>query len=463
MKRFIFTILGILVLAGVVGGVLYFKKEPTSATEDPMAKGEKGAKTKEIKPIPVTVEKVVGRPIQRIVRVVGSLYGQEEITITPKVEGKITRIHADVGDLVKPGDPLLDIDETDYKLAVTEAKRSLELELSKLGLRELPKEKFDITQLPMVVKASTLEKNTQSRKERLNRLGGGLVSSPEDREQADTDNRVAKANYQQAMLEAMTTIAAAEHRQAVLETAIQRLKDTRVVVPFPEMGPKGPKTVEFAITQRMASQGELLKSGPSTSMSVFKMVIDNPLKLQATVPERHLSEIKVGQMVNVEVEAYRNEVFQGRVMRVNPMVERNNRTFQIEVEIPNDSRRLHAGSFAKASILTEVDLQAITVPEDAVINFAGVTKVFVVRDEKAWDIPVTTGVRTIIKSGGREIPWVEVRGNLKIGEQVVTSGQSRLSDGRLIKIRTVEDKIRTGEEKVPGSGEKGAEKDKVAK
>src|SRR5262249_26479317 len=89
--------------------------------------------------VAVTVEPVTVRPIGRAVRVVGSLYGRDEVAITPKVEGRVVRIHKDVGDVVRPGDLLLEIDPTDYRLAVTEARRALELELSKLGLNELPK------------------------------------------------------------------------------------------------------------------------------------------------------------------------------------------------------------------------------------------------------------------------------------------------------------------------------------
>lgn len=473
MKRVISNIVGAIFVIGCLIGGFFLWRRGSEEGKGKTAHAEKGAETLKAKPVAITVDKATARPIQRIVRVVGSLYGQEELTITPKVEGKITKIWVDLGDRVKPGDLLLEIDETDYRLAVTEAERALELELAKLGLKELPatKDKFDLNQLPNVVKAAFLEKNSQTRKERLSRLGGGFVSSQEERDQAETDNRVAKANYQQALLEAMTTLAAAEHRKAILDTARQKLKDTKVLTPFPEMAPHGNKTVEYGVTQRMASLGELLKSSPGTTMQVFKLVIDDPLKLQATVPERHLSEIKVGQTVQLEVESYRNEIFKGRVVRVNPMVDRNNRTFQIEVEIPNDDKRLHAGSFAKASILTQVDPQALTIPEDALINFAGVTKVFVVRDGLSIDVPVTSGVRLVVKERGKEAAWVEVRGNLKLGEEVVTSGQSRLSDRREVRLRLPEEGEKTltphskelsAKESAAGATKSGAE-EKAAK
>ncbi len=435
MKKIVF---GLLVLAvGLAGGFWYMhhgsaakKNDPTGA-ENQSADSRANAK-KEPKPVPVTVARVTKRRILRQVRVVGSLYGQDEITITPKVEGRILKTLADVGDRVKPGDTLLVIDDTDYRLAVNEAQRSLELELSRLGLKSLPKGIVDVSQLPLVVRASFLEKNSQIRKDRINRLG---TSSPEEREQAETDNRVAQANYRQALLDAQTSLASAQLRQAQLDTALQRLADTRIVVPDPETTLKDKKIVEYSVVQRMVTQGELLKNSPSTSMSAFKLVIDNPLKLQAAVPERHLSEIRPGQTVDLEVESYRNQTFQGKVTRINPSVDRTNRNFQIEVDVPNPDRKLRSGSFAKATIQTEADENALTVPEEAVMSFAGVVKVFAVRDDKSVEIPVSTGVRILAGEKGRETAWIEVRGDLKPTDLVVTSGQTQLSRGRSVRIR----------------------------
>ena len=61
---------------------------------------------------------MTARSVRRTVSAVGSLYGRDEVNITPKVEGRVVKIHRDVGDVVRPGDVLLEIDPTDYQLAV---------------------------------------------------------------------------------------------------------------------------------------------------------------------------------------------------------------------------------------------------------------------------------------------------------------------------------------------------------
>ncbi len=440
MKPFIISIF---LLAVGLGGAFWYKHHGPGAhttKEKPAGKeiAEKAPATHKVfKPVVVTVAPVTTRRSQRLVKGVGSLYGQDEITITPKVEGRILKTMVDVGDRVKPGDLLLIIDDTDYLLAVSEAQKALELELSKVGLKALPQGPVDVTQIPIVVRAGFLEKNSQIRKDRIFRLSG--TQSPEEREQADTDYRVANANYRQAILDAQTTLASAHLRQAQLNTAKQRLADTRVRIPEPETTLKSSKNVEYAVTQRLVTQGELLKTSPSTSMSAFKLVIDNPLKLQAAVPERHLSEVRMGQLVDLEVESYRGRIFQGTVARINPSIDRVNRTFQIEVNVPNEEKLLHSGSFAKASIQTKVDENAITVPEESVLRYAGVIKVFVVRQGKAVEVPVETGVRMMVGPKGGESAWVEVTGELKAGESVVTSGQTQLHRDREVRIRKLED------------------------
>jgi len=66
------------------------------------------------------------------------------VTITPEVEGRVLKIHHDVGDTVRPGDTLLELDPADFRLAVAEARRGLERELAKLGR---PTRGFDVIAL----------------------------------------------------------------------------------------------------------------------------------------------------------------------------------------------------------------------------------------------------------------------------------------------------------------------------
>src|SRR3989442_51225 len=66
-------------------------------------------------PVPVTLETSRLQDVQRAVQVIGTLYGDEETTISAKVSGRITNIFKDIGDRLAPGDALAQIDKTDYE------------------------------------------------------------------------------------------------------------------------------------------------------------------------------------------------------------------------------------------------------------------------------------------------------------------------------------------------------------
>ena len=135
--------------------------------------------------------------------------------------------------------------------------------------------------------------------------------------------------------------------------------------------------------------------------------------------------------MQLQVEAYADRTFEGAVTRVSPMVDRLSRTFQIEAVVPNRSRELKAGGFAKAAILTRVDPQGKTVPVEALVTAVGVTKVFVVEKGAAHAVLVAPGVT------GRG--WVEVSGSLKADSQVITSGHNNLAEGMLVTVHKTDE------------------------
>ncbi|MBX3411930.1 MAG: efflux RND transporter periplasmic adaptor subunit [Pirellulales bacterium] len=379
--------------------------------------------------IPVTVEKVTPRPVQRIVYVSATIHGLEEVIVTPEVEGIVKRIHHEVGDRVKPGEILVELNPINYRLAVNEAIQALQLELARLGLKELPAEEFDVTKLPGVVRADRLVENARRRLARVESLFGRKVATEEDFDQARTDFQVAQATLQQTIDETEATIASARLRAATLASAQERLDDTSIYAPdLPTLAPDGSVVVDYVVAERMVAEGEMVRAFPSRDM--FRLVVDHPLKVRARVSERNLAAIREGQTLKLKIDAYPSDLFDGKIVRVYPTIDRASRTFQIEAIVPNEDRRLKPGVFAKGGVLTELDENAPTVPLDAVVTFAGVTKVFVVRDNKAYAVEVQLG-----ETGEG---WIEIKGDFDPESTVVTSGQTKLADGTPVRIREPE-------------------------
>lgn len=391
--------------------------------------------------VPVSVGKVVSRSLLRVIKTTGSFKGLETIAVIPKVEGRVSKVFHDVGDEVFPGEPLLFIDETDLQLAVNEAKKSLELEMAKLGLKELPDDKFVITSLPSVAKAVILEKNAVNKLDRLRRIG--TASSVEEREQFETESKVAKVNLENAILEVNTSLATVRYKQAILSSAEQKLKDAKVLVP-PQQNPGGADyskfisslgvKTPFIVYSKGISEGEMVHLNPVEPL--YRLTLDRVLKLQIALPERDLSQLKLGQKASIQVEAFPGRDFSGTVARIYPTVDPLSRTFQVEIVVLNSKRELKPGFFAKVSIEIDQLHDALTLPEESIVSFAGVTKVFRVDGDKVNQVEVKIGQRLAVSSGNKMENWVEVSGSLKVGDLIVLSGQNGLAENTQVKIRS---------------------------
>lgn len=363
----------------------------------------------------VTAEPVQARPIQRTVDAVGTLHGFEELVISSKLEGRVARIYHDLSSVVNPGDVLLELDETDARLAVDQAERSLQAELSKWGFAAVPVEGEDLSGLPTVVSAKQKFDLAKSRLDRMLPLESTKSISMDDLEQAKSDVRVLESDWKNQLLMAQSAAATARLRAADLAIAKQRLIDCQIRVPNPTLSDRTGDHI-YTVSERLVSEGTLLRPGTE----LFRLVLGSTLKLRLSVPEIHTSKIEVGQTVMVSTSSH-DAPRPGHVAKISPSVDRATRTFIVEVQMPNEDRRCKPGSFAKAKILVGAAETAQTIPVAGLYSLAGVNKLFLFEEGVAREYPVQLGEQTK--------DWVEiVSPRLPEGSRVITSGQRMLSD-----------------------------------
>ena len=377
--------------------------------------------------IPVTVEPIMQRSVARTVSAVGSLNAFEEVMVSPKLEGRVQRIVADVSTRIKPGDVLLELDATDARLAVQQAERSLQAELAKWGFQGVPDEDVDLSQLPSVRSAKAKYELSKARFERMQSLKTTGSVSDDDFDQARTDVGVLENEWRKEQLLAQSSAAVARLRAADLAIAQQRLNDCQVRAPIPSINDPEHEA-EYVVSERLVSEGSLLRPGTE----VFRLVFGRTLKLRLSVPETYATSVEVGQRVDVFPSSIEKPL-SGKVAKVSPAVDRATRTFMVEVYVSNSAGTLKPGGFAKASIRIAESEQAVTVPMSSVYSLAGVQKIFVIQNGMANEYVVSIGEQ------GKE--WVEISSpSIPVGAMVVTSGQRLLSDGVPVKVRSAEPK-----------------------
>jgi multidrug efflux pump subunit AcrA (membrane-fusion protein) len=262
-------------------------------------------------------------------------------------------------------------------------------------------------------------------------LGKKGASTQQELEDYENEYRSASAAYDNAKITAQNVIAMAIANRVAFEQARQTLKDMTIRVPQPvkvHPGTSQADAIVYAVTKKSVSEGQFVKEGEA----VCELVIDNPLRLWTNVPERYAEQVAIGQPVRISVSSHPELAFAGKVVRINPSVDAASRTFQVETEIPNDRRLLRPGGFAKATIITDSAAKAAVVPTESIVRFAGVTKLFIVENNKARSI-------SDIITGAEGRGWVEVASKtLPASASVVTTGQTQLADNTQVVIRTPE-------------------------
>jgi multidrug efflux pump subunit AcrA (membrane-fusion protein) len=441
--------LGSLVVGAALGairfGLVTLPGSGPTAAAGPAGEPVTGGAARQAEPVVITVATATARPVERRVRTVGTLHGFEEIDVSPLVDGRVARVAHDIGDIVEPGETLLEIDDADFLLSVQEVERSLELELASLGLSTVPDLSFDISRLPSVERAGLVERSAADTLERFRGLEARGAITKDEIQKAELALDTARLDRKQRLLDAEQALAAVRHREAVLETARKRLGDTRVVAPAIEVRTfrrPGEASVDemaaaartYTVAARYVTEGEVVRSMPAAIL--FRLVVEDVLKLKAAVPERHAASIAPGQEVDLAVESLPGVAVTGHVVRVHPTIDTASRTFDVEVQVPNAGHRLKPGAFAKASILLDRQSDAVTVPEESLVRFAGVTKLFVVVEGRAVAVPVEPGVRLdVTDEAGGVRRWIEIPAGVTAGAEVVTSGLAQLTDGAAVRVR----------------------------
>jgi len=396
MSARVLTVLAVLALA------LAGCRGDTVASADQSKTKNQAPPAREVKVAPA-----VERALARIVAATGTLAADEQVVLGTKVAGRVAEVTVDLGTRVTRGQAIARLDQSDFRLRVDQADAALQQARARLGLTPTgADEKVDPEQTAIVRQAQAVLEEARLTRERSIRLMQQDLIARAQLDTAEANLKVAEGRYQDAVEEVRNRQAVIAQRRSELDLARQQLADTVLVSP-----------IDGAVSLKQASVGEYLAAGAP----VATLVRLHPLRLRVPVPEREGAGVRIGQAVKLSVEGD-STAYGGRVVRLSPIVQEQNRTLMVEAEIPNERAVLRPGAFARAEIVTDAGRSVVTVPTTSIIVFAGVEKVLIVREGKTIEVRVTTGRRL-----GED---VEILDGLKRGEAVVavpgnlTGGQS---------------------------------------
>jgi membrane fusion protein (multidrug efflux system) len=173
---------------------------------------------------------------------------------------------------------------------------------------------------------------------------------------------------------------------------------------------------------RQVSVGDYVKEGSD----LVNLESIDPLKVDFRVPELYLKQVKVGQPLQVTLDALPERSYQGSVYAINPLVDAAGRSIVIRAQVKNADTTLRPGMFARVRLITDRRQDSLVVPEQALVPQGTEQYVFKVVDGKAQRVKVDIGQRRDAK--------VEVVQGLAADDVVVTAGQLKLRDGVPVRI-----------------------------
>jgi membrane fusion protein, multidrug efflux system len=202
--------------------------------------------------------------------------------------------------------------------------------------------------------------------------------------------------------------------QAAFDLASARLTKLEIRAPF-----------AGTVGLRSVSVGDYVRDG----QDIANLEAIDPLKVDFRVPELFLKQVASGQNLQVSLDAFPNQAFEGRVLAINPLVDANGRSIVIRAVVKNADSRLRPGMFARVRLLTNVTQEGITIPEQAIVPSGDEFFVFRVVDGRA--------LRTKIEIGQRKAGTVEIVRGVGKDDVVVTAGQLKIRDGVPVKVAEV--------------------------
>ena len=374
--------------------------------------------------VPVQVTSVVSKPLTYSIKVTGDVLPLMQVDLFPKVSGYLERIDVHIGDIVKQGQVIAQIDRTDFLQKVREIEAKVAQAKAQLSELETGTRTEELHQAEEAVRQTQSRfENAKLQHERIEALYKREVISKKERDIADMDFTVAEAQLasSQQNLKLLREGARQEVREgsqaklremeAILEQERTRLQNAKIVAPF-----------RGEVSRKYLDAGALVS--PSTPL--VSLVHTETLKVIANVLEKDIPLLKPGMKAKVRVESYPGRVFEGRVEKINSALDLSTRTLQAEIYIPNSDRSLKPGMFANVELALLEKPQTLVIPREAVIEAGSEMSVFVVEGKQA--------VRRSITIGYEQDQSVEVLKGLNEGDQVIIKGQQLIKDGSAIRV-----------------------------
>jgi RND family efflux transporter MFP subunit len=350
------------------------------------------------------VARIARHDLAREMELASEFRPYQEVDLHAKVSGYLKTISVDVGDRVRKGQLLAELEIPEMAQDLAQASATVKRTALEVNRARGEMQRAEAT--------LSFRKVSYERLESVAKARPGLIARQE------IDDAAARLAEASAQLDAARAGLAASEEAVRAVTATQErtstmIAYTRITAPFSGI-----------ITQRGADVGALVQAGTSSQAPPLVRLSEvDVLRLILPVPEAVVSRIRLGSSVEVRVDTL-NRVIQGRVARFNGRLDANTRTMETEVDIANPDNAIKPGMFGYAKLRLDRRQNAIAAPVQSVRGAVGSRTVLVVGEGKRLEErPVETGLETP--------SLIEITSNLREGDLVVVGSRSHKPGARV--------------------------------
>ncbi len=322
-----------------------------------------------------------------------------EASLGTKVSGIVNKIHFDIGDAVKKGQTLLEIDAPelikarDAYAAVADAERA-----------SMAETEADVNAMQANADAA------ESEYKRMAEVAKSGVVSPKARDEAEQRYKSALAGVQKAKAQLASVNAAVRVAEARMAEAQALLDYATLKAPF-----------DGVVTRRGVDEGDFINPGENNThmMTVSQM---HPVRVVVHVPEVDARLLDKGDSASLSFASLGGAAGEGKVARTSGRLDARTRMMTAELELPNADHKLLPGAYGSATITLAKESGALMLPSGAIrIDEKGGAAAYLVKDGTVAVTPVTLGLDNGVS--------IQVKSGLKAGDVVIGPTLGRFADG----------------------------------
>ncbi|MDD4170351.1 MAG: efflux RND transporter periplasmic adaptor subunit [Desulfotomaculaceae bacterium] len=347
--------------------------------------GSKEPPAEEEQLVPVETITVSKTDLAHILNTTGEVIAKQEVNVMPKVSGRVQQVLVNVGDTVRKGQVLFQLEQNDAGNALEQAGAGLELAQANLERSQ-----------QVLKDAQTNYNRTKSLFEAQAISEAQFESAESSVVSAQTSIKVSEAQLRQA--------------QAGLQAAQDNYQNTTIVSP-----------IDGEVAKVDVNPGEMV----NPQFSPVTIVQISTTKVKVNVSENVVGNIKTGTQAPVTINAI-NKTVKGTVISVAPQADKSTRAFAVEIQLPNENGEIKPGMVARLNISTGTSAGILALPVNAVLEQDGQHYVFVLQDGIAKQVSVQVG----IASG----ELIEIKSGLEENQTVIATGNKLVSEGQKVKV-----------------------------